>query len=158
MLPGTKFPLSDLVRCRKTMAWLLVIAFTAACADYVMSRLLARQFRQDQEISVTLELAAFRARMEERINTNLYLVHGMAANIAVRPGMSAREFDDLARALMSTSNSLRNIAAAPDFIIRFMYPLEGNEKALGLDYRTVPDQWEKAWPPRRAAGWPWPDR
>lgn len=144
MLPRKQSPLSDLIRCRKTLAWLLAIAFFAACADYAMSRLLARQFRQDQEVSVTLELGAFRARLEERINTNLYLVHGMAANIAVRPGMSAREFDDLARALMSTSNSLRNIAAAPDFIIRFMYPLESNEKALGLDYRTVPDQWDKA--------------
>lgn len=144
MLPRKQFNLSDVMRCRKTLVWLLVIALSAACADYAMCRLLARQFRQDQEIAVTLELGAFRARLEERINTNLYLVHGMAANIAVRPDMSAREFNDLARALLSTRNSLRNIGAAPDFIIRFMYPPEGNEKALGLDYRTVPDQWDKA--------------
>ncbi len=36
---------------------------------------------------MTLELGAFRARLEERINTNLYLIRGMAANISVRPGM-----------------------------------------------------------------------
>ena len=144
MPPEMPSTIPDLIRSRRTMAWLLAIALLGACADYAMTRMLARQFRQSQEVSVTLELGAFRARLEERINTGLFLVHGMAANIAVRPAMSGAEFDALARALMSKSSSLHNLAAAPDFIIRFISPREGNERALGLDYRKVPDQWEQA--------------
>ncbi len=144
MLPGKHFTVSEVFRSRKTMAWLVAILVLAAGADYAMTRMLSRQYRLDQEVFVTLELGAFRARLEERINTNLYLIRGMAANISVRPGMTAREFEDLASVLMGQINSLRNIAAAPDFVIRFIHPLEGNEKALGLDYRTVPDQWPKA--------------
>lgn len=144
MLPGKHFTVSEVFRSRKTMAWLVAILVLAVGADYAMTRMLSRQYRLDQEVFVTLELGAFRARLEERINTNLYLIRGMAANISVRPGMTAREFEDLASVLMGQINSLRNIAAAPDFVIRFIHPLEGNEKALGLDYRTVPDQWPKA--------------
>jgi len=32
---------------------------------------------------------------------------------------------------------LRNIAADPDMVIRMVYPVEGNEQAVGLDYRRV---------------------
>lgn len=37
-------------------------------------------------------------------------------------------------------SQLRNIGAAPDMVIRLMYPLAGNEKAVGLDYRKTPGQ------------------
>ena len=144
MPSGKHSNFTDVIRCRRTMISLLVIVAVAVCADFALSRMLARQFRLDQEVSVTLELGAFRARLEERINSNLFLVHGMAANIAVQPDITPSHYQDLARVLMSKSTALRNIGAAPDFVIRFMHPLEGNEKALGLDYRTVPNQWGPA--------------
>nr|WP_274608864.1 diguanylate cyclase [Lamprobacter modestohalophilus] len=37
---------------------------------------------------------------------------------------------------------LRNIGLARDMVIRFMYPLQGNEAAIGLDYRQQPNQIE----------------
>ena len=110
----------------------------------VENRLLDKQYRLDQELFVTFELSALRARLEERINSNLFLVYGMAANISVRPELSTAEFDALASALLGKSTLLRNLAAAPDFVIRFVSPLAGNEKALGLDYRNLPDQWAQA--------------
>jgi len=39
---------------------------------------------------------------------------------------------------------LRNIGAAPDLVLSLMYPLKGNEAALGLDYRQHPVQREAA--------------
>lgn len=37
---------------------------------------------------------------------------------------------------------VRSISIAPDSVIRFVAPIEGNEAALGLDFRTIPEQWE----------------
>jgi diguanylate cyclase (GGDEF)-like protein/PAS domain S-box-containing protein len=142
LIKGTEF--MNLIRCKRTLVHLLIIILLALALDVGMCRMLAREHRFDQEESVTLELGALRARLEERIYTSLYLVHGMAANISVRPDLSPNDFDDLANVLLSKRNSLRNIAAAPDYVIRYMYPKTGNEKALGLDYRTVPDQWDQA--------------
>ena len=35
-------------------------------------------------------------------------------------------------------SQLRNIGVAPDLIIQYMYHLEGNKSAIGLDYRKIP--------------------
>ncbi len=130
---------------RRTLLVVIFVFFALGIlADVLVNRLLDKQYRLDQELFVTFELSALRARLEERINSNLFLVYGMAANISVRPELSTAEFDALASALLGKSTLLRNLAAAPDFVIRFVSPLAGNEKALGLDYRNLPDQWAQA--------------
>jgi sensor domain CHASE-containing protein len=35
---------------------------------------------------------------------------------------------------------LRNIAVPPDLIIKYMYPVEGNEAAIGVDFKMLPTQ------------------
>ena len=143
MTPFSKNPIS--LRLRRDI-WRLVIVFAllAIIGDIALDTLLAHRYRSDQEVSVALELGAVRARLEERLNTNLFLIQGMASYISVRSGISSREFNALAHDLLGRSNSLENIAAAPDFVIRYVYPLAGNEAILGLDYRQVPEQWPRA--------------
>ena len=48
------------------------------------------------------------------------------------------------RQLVDKRYALRNIGAAPDLVLSLMYPLKGNEAALGLDYRQHPVQREAA--------------
>ena len=129
---------------KQILSLILAFGVMALIIDIFLNELLGQRYLSDQKITVTHELGTLRARLEERVNTNLFLVHGMAAYISVRSDISQEEFDSLASVLLNQSNSLVNIAAAPDFVIRFVYPLAGNEKVLGLDYRNVPDQWSKA--------------
>jgi diguanylate cyclase (GGDEF)-like protein len=49
--------------------------------------------------------------------------------------MSQARFAELAEGLLREKTQLRNIAGAPGLVISLMYPVQGNEKALGLDYR-----------------------
>lgn len=37
---------------------------------------------------------------------------------------------------MDNKYDLRNIAAAPDLVVRYIYPLKGNRAALGFDYTS----------------------
>lgn len=126
--------------------WIIVLIFvaTAIVADVVLNYFSIRQYRNDQTVSVTLELATARARLEERIGNSLSLIYGMGAHISIRPDLRQDEFNALAHALMKHGSSLKNMAAAPDFVIQYVYPLEGNRKIIGLDYRKVPDQWDRA--------------
>lgn len=39
-------------------------------------------------------------------------------------------------------NHIRLIGLAEDDILNFVYPMEGNEQILGIDYRDHPTQWE----------------
>ena len=122
----------------------LIFVLTALLVDFTVNQLLTELYRNNQKVSIAQDLSTFRARLEERINSNLYLINGMAAHIAISPSISTHEFDLLAKVLLSKSDSLKNIAAAPDFMITFVYPTEGNEEIIGLDYRSVPAQWPRA--------------
>ncbi|WP_244645563.1 bifunctional diguanylate cyclase/phosphodiesterase [Salinarimonas ramus] len=95
-------------------------------------------------------LASLRAEIESTINGNIQLVRGLVAVIATDPTIDAARFDAIASALIGERSQLRNIAAAPDLVIRFMYPLAGNEAAVGLSYLTNPAQRDAALAAMRA--------
>ncbi|MCY0148354.1 EAL domain-containing protein [Hoeflea sp. G2-23] len=82
------------------------------------------------------QLGIIRAKLEGNINSNIQLVRGLVAVIATEPDIDQQHFAKIAGNLMGTHSQLRSIAAAPDLVISLMYPLKGNEKAVGLDYRT----------------------
>jgi diguanylate cyclase (GGDEF)-like protein len=96
------------------------------------------QSAYDQRVraDVLKEMSVVRAKLEGNVSGNVQLVRGLVAVIATEPDMQQGRFAQLARKLLSEYSQLRNIAAAPDLVVRLMYPLEGNEKAIGLDYRT----------------------
>lgn len=96
------------------------------------------QSAYDQRVraDVLKEMSVVRAKLEGNVSGNVQLVRGLVAVIATEPDMQQGRFAQLARKLLSEHSQLRNIAAAPDLVVRLMYPLEGNEKAIGLDYRT----------------------
>jgi len=75
-----------------------------------------------------------RSRLEGNINSNLQLAKGLVSVLAAQPDMTAQEFEKLAKNLFDGHSELTVIAAAPDLVISMIYPLKGNEKAVGLDY------------------------
>lgn len=71
---------------------------------------------------------------------NIQVVKGLPALFVVNPSLSQEEFSTAVQQLFDKHTQLRNIAAAPDLIIKYMYPVAGNEAAIGLDYRLLPNQ------------------
>jgi len=90
------------------------------------------------------QLGQLRANLEGVINGNLLMVRGLGAVIAAQPDIDQAGFKSVARHMIGESSPLRNIAGAPDLVIRFVYPLEGNRAAIGLDYRSHAKQREAA--------------
>jgi PAS domain S-box-containing protein len=126
--------------------WIYVIILTSICVtlDLFLQDLWSRNLKSKQEQEVTLQLSSIRARLEESIYANLLLLHGLAAHLSIHPDTDAEAFAALAGEMMRQPNVLMNLSAAPDFVVRFTYPLEGNEAILGIDYRNLPDQWDQA--------------
>jgi len=71
---------------------------------------------------------------------NIQVVKGLPSIFAINPTLSQQQFSSAAKQVLVNNTQLRNIAAAPDLVIRYMYPIKGNELAVGLDYRTKPEQ------------------
>lgn len=128
------------------IGWMAIfaVAVLSIIFDLLFNQMLDRNHHIEQKANVALALGSVRARLEERINSNLFLVVGMGAHIAVHPGLDGPDFANIAKILLSRSNALTNMAAAPGFVIKWVEPLDDNETIIGLDYRKIPDQWQQA--------------
>jgi len=93
------------------------------------------RFHQEEKVSVINQLGTVRARLEGVINSNLLSVAGLIAELSLNPETTQEEFARYASVILAHETQIRNIAAARDLVITHMYPMKGNEKALGLDYR-----------------------
>ncbi len=100
--------------------------------------------RSRQQSHVLEQLSLLQSRLEGNLRSNVLLVQGLVSVIATQPTMTQAQFERAAKPLFGGRSQLRNIGAAPDMVIRYMYPLAGNEKAIGMDYRKVPAQFAAA--------------
>ncbi|MES2624719.1 MAG: diguanylate cyclase [Pseudomonadota bacterium] len=90
---------------------------------------------------VSDDTARLVSQLEKELNANVYLVSGLVAYIYAEPELREDRIQIALKALYEFGSHLRNVAAAPNNEIAYIYPLEGNERAIGLKYQEVPLQW-----------------
>lgn len=95
----------------------------------------------EQEQEIRREIALVRSNLEAKIFENIYKADSLASIVTVDPLLGLERWDEFAGKLVRSSPYVRNVGAAPDNIIKHVYPLQGNEKALGFDFRTNPKQY-----------------
>ncbi len=83
-----------------------------------------------------------RVRLERELNAVLYLNSGLGAYLVVRnSSMQSSEIQDILAVLHRSNRHVRHFAVAIAYRVRYVYPLQGNEKAIGLNYPDQPNQW-----------------
>ena len=121
------------------------LALVVIIAGWVAAETQSRNnYLQAQRNIVLAQAAVLRADLEGTVNGTIQLVRGLIATIATEPDMDQARFVELASRLLADQQVLRNVGAAPDMVIRMMYPVEGNDAAIGLDYARHPDQRDAA--------------
>lgn len=100
------------------------------------------QSRRNQAERAVLqaEAATARARLESELNATLSLSLGLSTFVLVKPDFSQADLARVAASLIRLQPAIRSVALAPDNVIRHIYPLAGNQKALGLRYLETPTQ------------------
>lgn len=115
-----------------------IAAFLTSMAVFLVflyiDRLETEKLHQAERIEVLRKMEIVKSAIEGSINTNTALTYSMVAYISTHHDISQSYFDLMAKALMIYDPFIRNIGVAKDNIISHMYPLKGNEKALGLNY------------------------
>lgn len=100
--------------------------------------LVEAQNRSEHQLAIRQEVlgsaSVVRAHIEGTVSSNIQLVRGLIATLKTEPDMNFARFTTLAAGLMDQNSIIRNLVAAPDMVIRYVYPLEGNEAVLGLNY------------------------
>lgn len=82
------------------------------------------------------------SRLEAELNANVFLANGMVPFVTAVQEPQDPEFEAALKSIHQFGRHIRNVGAAPGNRIRYVYPKEGNEAALGLYYPDVPDQWD----------------
>jgi diguanylate cyclase (GGDEF)-like protein len=93
---------------------------------------------------VQAEMSLVRAKLEGNISSNVQLVRGLVSVMSTDPHMNQARFGALVSNLFEERTQLRSVAAAPDLVVTMTYPLAGNERVIGLDYRRNDAQREAA--------------
>ena len=89
---------------------------------------------RDMRQRVTEDLLRIRTRLENNIHGNVKLVQGYVAALETEPDMDQKRYSELGNRILTGDTPIRNIAAAPGFVVSLVHPIKGNERALGLDY------------------------
>jgi PAS domain S-box-containing protein len=123
----------------------VILALLVITGLWVAAEIRNRMFHaQEMRINLIQNLTVLRTQLEGTITADVQLVRGLIATLITEPEMEQARFASIATGLIGTDTVVRNVAAAPDMVIRMVYPLEGNEAAIGLDYLATPVQRDAA--------------
>lgn len=114
----------------------VLLAGLIAVLTWTMEGYFLAHYQESQRRDVWSELAGIRLKLEAVINRNFAMLRGVVGLVSSDPDLSQRNFSEFAGSLIDLEPLLINIAAAPDMVIRYIYPETGNERALGLNYRN----------------------
>ncbi|MHC1704672.1 MAG: ATP-binding protein [Tenuifilaceae bacterium] len=100
-----------------------------------------RSFSKEQ-LSVLTELSTIQLHLEGVVTSTFNLTQGMVHFISHQGDISLDLFNAMSNRAMLENRHIRNIALAPNNQVRWVYPLKGNERAVGLKYLENPQQRE----------------
>ena len=100
----------------------------------------SRDVAAERSHYLSQQLALVRSRLEATLTAEIFQANGLTSYVFVTPDSTPKEWLPLAKQIVLNAPHVRNIALAPDNIVQFVYPLAGNEQALGLDYSEHPNQ------------------
>jgi diguanylate cyclase (GGDEF)-like protein len=95
-----------------------------------------------QNIEVHSDLYAVRQQLSQSLVNLLSFSVGVTAYVEAKSGqIEADEVAKLLESLYRRGNSIRNFGLAEGTTLRYLYPEAGNETAIGMDYKLIPQQW-----------------
>lgn len=138
-------PPDDKVRLLRNPVFGALASFLALfCLLAVLVNYLQEVNAREQELEAYYWAGAFATKLRGQLDANLAVGYGIEAQISVLGDLSQEDLDRVAERLLQKPLNIRHIAVAPNLVVTALYPLAGNEGALGLNYRTHPGQRDAA--------------
>lgn len=120
----------------------LALFFILVGAIEVTARQQVLREQSQQQENLKDKANQIRTLLEYELNSTLHLATGLVSYIQSKQGkIVSAEMDPWLVNLQGRARYMRNIALAPNNKITLVYPLAGNEAALGLNYPDNKEQW-----------------
>ncbi len=134
--------LKSLVKKRSLILSLLTLALIVVAVQRYVENRYRDQLRFVQNETISERLSTIRYQLEGELSNNLSLINGLAAFIASYPDFTEDQYELYASTVLAREPALVNLAAAPDLVVRYVYPYAGNEAVIGLNYLRQANQRE----------------
>lgn len=136
MLVFTKKHIYKVFIAFTALFWLAAIYTIQFYTDLSVDRVV-----EEEKQDLRREAALVRSKIESAIYEDVYIADSLASILMINADAVINNWHMIASQLIKKSSHIRNIGIAPNNIISHLYPIEGNEAAIGLDFRTVPEQY-----------------
>lgn len=132
-----------LTRTLKSSIVVALLMFTVGLGISILLATLDCERRISEERSAALdELVAVRAQLEGVVKATFNSTDGLVDLVTINGGMDDALFSQMARLAIGKNPHIRNVALAPNEVVKYLWPISGNEKAVGFAYRSSPEQYQ----------------
>lgn len=107
----------------------------------LLGRMDVQREHSDQVSTMSAQLSGVRAALEAQLRAAFGETEGIAQLIAADGDISPEHFRGMAREAVASVPYMLHVTLAPDDVISDIYPRKGNQAVLGLDLRSLPDQY-----------------
>lgn len=130
---------------RKAVFAPAVLAAVVATVAFVLAdHQHSARLNADERADVAQQVSSIAARLQTNLNADVVMLQGIVAGISVHPTINGSEYAKLTAQVLQTPSQLKIVTTAPDLVVKWVYPEKGNEKVIGLDYRTNKQQHDGA--------------
>ncbi|MEG3954977.1 PAS domain S-box protein [Microcoleus sp. herbarium2] len=105
----------------------------------ILDRSEQQRFLQYNRATTLDRLSTVRSKLESSLNSRLFLIRGLVADISNNPNITEAEFAATARILVAQQTGIRAITLVKGTTIAYIYPRDGNEGVLGVDLTALPE-------------------
>lgn len=122
--------------CAKT---LLIFVTIFLIGLFIIEQVFSHQKQLEREY-VAEKMYQIRAKLEEHLKQRFSLLQGVVAYVSVHEDVTQLEFEQYAKVLIAEQTGIRSLQLSKNAVISHIYPLEGNEQALGLNLMRRPTE------------------
>ena len=123
-----------------TLVSSLYLLLSIAIVEQILQAERAKQMNLARS-NVNLQLMTAKGALESAVVLDAYVGNSVATLATVAPDVVEKNWSVIGRQFMEKATHARSVALAPNDVIAYIYPLQGNEKALGLDLRSQAEQY-----------------
>ena len=127
---------------RGNQAWIIlgIVIGGTVVSVYTLNQLTQR-YHESLQQQAEAQLAEVGQRLDTTLEARLVEARAVGAYLASHPDLTQEEYQQFLDDLIIDPSFYTNLAAARNMTVNLVYPMAGNEAALGLHYPDVPSQW-----------------
>src|SRR5690554_3113156 len=128
----------------RLLRYLVVVLFIASALLYAVYLVVDSERQQQLEVEkrrASEHMSAMRGQIEQRLQSNMLALRALRPEILWQDTPDRVRLQHIMDEFLSSNLDIMHVALAPDLIVKFVYPVEGNQSMIGFNYRLDTDQY-----------------